>query len=677
MNLAPIDWAIVIIVLLLVLLVGQASAGLMRSVADFLAANRCSGRYLLTMASGMTGSITIVAQFEKFYETGFGGMWWDQMLAPVMLILALSGFVVYRFRESRALTLAQFFEARYSRNFRIFSGMLIWFSGILNFGVFPAVTTRLLIYLIGFPETISVLNHQVSIFPIVMAFMLGIAVYLTLVGGLIATMITDFLQGQFVNIVMLAILGYFAFTMSWGDLIEGLRMAPEGQSRINPFEQGKMPDFNVWFFVMMAVMQIYSYRSWQGGQGYAAAPKSPHEARMANILGEFRGLVSALLVIVLPICAFAVLHLPAYAAEQQQVGQVLSGISDPQTQKQMLVPITLATILPAGLLGLLVSVMISATTGTNTTYLHSWGSIFAQDIVMPFRKRPLSPRSHIRLLRFSILGVAVFAFFWSLYFPLNEYIFMYFSITGSIYLGGAGAVLLGGLYWKRGSVEGAWAALVSGCVLSLLGICLRNIIWPHFLPGWQLAAGEDSSLAFLPREFPLNGMQMAFATAIISAGLYVICSLISRRAPVDMQRLLHRGEYAREIAGHHPEITGNETPGPTQGLRTRMWRRLGVGPDFTRGDKWIYLLKITWVMFFFGVFVAGTVLAAFVKIPEHFWISWWGFKLAITAALGVVSVVWFLVGGMRDLRDLIRTLKDTKRNSDDDGRVPLSEHLQG
>ena len=44
------------------------------------------------------------------------------MTFPIILFVAISGWVIYRFRETRALTLAQFFEVRYSKKFRLFMG---------------------------------------------------------------------------------------------------------------------------------------------------------------------------------------------------------------------------------------------------------------------------------------------------------------------------------------------------------------------------------------------------------------------------------------------------------------------------------------------------------------------------------------------------------------------------
>ena len=45
------------------------------------------------------------------------------------------------------------------------------------------------------------------------------------------------------------------------------------------------------------------------------------------------------------------------------------------------------------------AVMLAAFISTHDTYLHSWGSIFIQDVVLPFRKKPFAPRQQMWLLR--------------------------------------------------------------------------------------------------------------------------------------------------------------------------------------------------------------------------------------------------------------------------------------
>ncbi|MBC2592907.1 sodium:solute symporter [Ruficoccus amylovorans] len=682
MNLHWIDW--LIIGLLLAFLIGVAvrTHMLTRSVADFLAGNRCAGRYLLTMADGMAGlgAISIAANFEKFYEAGFAGAWWEQVLAPLGLILALSGFVIYRYRETRALTMAQFFEMRYSRRFRVFAGMLAFLSGVLNYGIFPAVTARFLVYFCGLPVRMEVLGFSFPTIAPVMFLLLAVALTLTLSGGQIAVMITDFFQGQMVQITILICFFVLISQISWTELIEGLKMAPEQASRLNPFEQEDTKGFNPAFFVMIGILNVYGFKAWQGSQGYNAAPKSPHEARMANILGMFRAQVLFLLSMLCPLFVFAMLHLPQFSGQAETVNAVLATIENPQIQEQMRVPAGLSELLPIGVMGLFVAMIISAAVSTDDTYLHSWGSIFIQDVVMPLRKKPLSPKAHMWLLRGAIVGVAAFAFCFSLLFPLNEYIYMYFQITGAIYLGGAGAVILGGLYWKRGSVEGAWAAMIIGSAVAVCGIVLRNIIWPYLLPDWKLAHPAQGWLQGLPEAFPLDGVQMSLIAALSAATAYVAGSLLSKRPPVNMDKLLHRGQYAVEQAGHHPAGSA-EQPGTLAVPRPASWRKrayllLGISADFTRGDRFIYLFATCFALFWFACFLVGTLIATTTGISEESWIHWWGFKVAVTILIALVATVWFLIGGIRDLGDFVHHLKAVKRDVNDDGSVRGDEHLQ-
>ena len=144
MNLTWIDWGIVAAVLTFIIGVVIVSKPLMRSVSDFLAAGRTGGRYLISLSQGTAslGAITIVGMLEMNYIAGFNMRWWEMAMAVVVVGISVSGWVLYRFRQTRALTMAQFFEIRYSRNFRIFAGALAFLSGIINFGIFPAVSAR-------------------------------------------------------------------------------------------------------------------------------------------------------------------------------------------------------------------------------------------------------------------------------------------------------------------------------------------------------------------------------------------------------------------------------------------------------------------------------------------------------------------------------------------------------
>jgi SSS family solute:Na+ symporter len=676
-NLQGLDVAIVVGVLLVIAGFAIYTQRFSRSVADFLSANRCAGRYLLTVASGASGmgAISIVASWEQFYQAGFTAMFWGQMLAPIGLVMALSGWIIYRYRETRAMTLAQFLEMRYGRRFRVFSGTLCWASGVLNYGIFPAVTARFFIYFLGLPVhmwTIPGTTLQLNLtLGVVMGVMLAMALFVTLSGGQISVMVTDFIQGQISNMVFLSLLVIMLVLFPWDLIVETLKKAPEGASKLNPFDTGSLPDFNPTFYFILMFLTVYNYMVWQGSQGYNASALSPHEAKMAGILAQFRTGVTYLLIPLAAICAYVMMNAPVHEEATKATEATLAAIGDPQLAKQMTTTVALSQILPVGVVGLLAIVMIMASLATDTTYLHSWGSIFIQDVLSPIRQlrgksEHLGAKKQLSWLRWSIFGVAAFAWCFSMIFPLKEFILMYFQATGAIFTGGAGAVLIGGLYWKRGTSSGAWAAMGVGSVLAVGGILTINLIWPNVIPALQAANPENSFLHSLPKEFWLNGVQMAFIASLSAALSYVVVSLLSPDPQLDMNKLLHRGQYqakAAEGADHvAPVSTG--------------WRALlPYGAEFTRGDRFIYYLKLAWVLFFFFAFLTICLWQLAYRWPDGWWANWWLFNLVFTLVTGSITTVWFLIGGFRDLGRLFQRLSTIQRDAEDDGTVKKEEHF--
>ena len=128
---------IVIIVLGGMIYSVSMTKGLMKSVSDFLSAGRTAGRYVISISSCVAGlgAISIVMFLEMGYVAGFSLSWWGLSQGIILLAITMSGWVIYRFRMTRSLTLAQFFEKRYSRKFRIFAGMVAFFAGLINFGI--------------------------------------------------------------------------------------------------------------------------------------------------------------------------------------------------------------------------------------------------------------------------------------------------------------------------------------------------------------------------------------------------------------------------------------------------------------------------------------------------------------------------------------------------------------
>ncbi|HEX9728874.1 MAG TPA: hypothetical protein VGA37_10250 [Gemmatimonadales bacterium] len=638
MNLAPVDWAIILVVMGVLVAGALISRIHMRSVADFLAAGRSAGRYLLAVSQGiaMLGAISIIAYLEQNYVAGFPLTWWGLTMALVVLTVTASGWIIYRFRQTRCLTLAEFFERRYSRRFRMFAGTVAFAAGIVNFGIFPAVGARFFINFIGLPASTSWLGLRVSTFPVVMLVLLSLALFFVFSGGQIAVLITDFIQGIFVNVVFIVIAVFLVVMVRFDRIGQALATAPANASLINPFQTGEVQHFNLWFFLIGVLIYVYGAMSWQGTQAYNTSATSAHEAKMGLVLSNWRIMPQAIFLLVVPVVAYTVLHHAAFADQALRVQGLLDQEPSAVIQNQLRVPAVLVAVLPTGLTGAFAAVMLAAFISTHDTYLHSWGSILVQDVIMPFRATPFSPAQHLRALRWAIVGVAAFIFVFSLLFQQSQYIFLFFAITGAVFFGGAGAVLIGGLYWRRGTTAAAWSAMVTGSGIALGGIIVHQLEPGFFIDG-QMFSG------------------IAIAGAVL---VYVIVSLLGREPPFELDRLLHRGAFAL------PDETHVVDPAPP-----RFMQAVGMGREFTRGDRVIYVVSFAWIGAWVLVFLLGTIINLRGDVSDGAWMAFWRVYVYIQLAVSAGVVLWLAAGGIVDVRSMLRRLREGRRDHTDDGFV--------
>ncbi len=645
-----LDWILVAGSLLLVLGIGLYTQQYMKSVADFMSAGRVARRYLLAVAKGemQAGAVVFVATFELIAQAGFTNTWWNWLLAPVSLAVVISGFVVYRYRETRAMTLGQFFEIRYSKTFRLFAGGLGFLAGILNFGIVPAVGARFLVYFLGFPTELHLYGTTIPTFIPLMGLFLAINLFITLTGGLITIMMTNCAEGIVSQVLYLALIFGLLSMFSWPEINSVLESQPVHQSLLNPVDSMGLKDFNIWYVLMGFLAYVYGTMAWQNQSSYQSAPLTAHEGRMGGILGRWRELGKMAVVTLLAVCGMTYLHHPHFAAQAAQVQADLATIANPQTREQMTIPIAVVHLLPTGLKGALCAILLLGIFGGDSTHLHSWGSLFIQDVILPVRKKPLTPEQHIRLLRFSMTGVAVFAFIFGSLFPPTDYIFMWWNITTSIYVAGAGAAIIGGLYWKKGTSAGAWAGALSGSFLSLAGIVAR-LVDPQFF---------------------LNGTQVFFFASLIALLTYLVVSLLTCREDFNLERMLHRGAYAA-IRGE----VGDQDAAPRDG-RITWGRIIGYDENFTLGDKWIAGGLFAWTMVFCLIMIVGTLWNMVAPWPTEVWSGFWHVvSIIIPVAMAVIIGVWFTWGGITDTIDLFRRLRQEKANPLDNGAVVNHQNL--
>lgn len=637
-----LDWAIPALFFVILLGFALHARQFGRSVAGFLVGNRCAGRYLLCVshAASQVGVITLVWSFQQNYDVGFTSIWWAFVENPVMILIALTGWVLYRFRETRALTLAQFLETRYSQNFRIFCGIVAFAAGVLNYAIFPAVTARFLIALTGLPA---------ESFPWLMAILLTTAVTFVFLGGQVTVMVCDFLQGVFCNIVFLIVIAYLMIAIGWGRMEWMLLEQPAGHSMVNPLAIEKESQFNVVFWLISAFTILYTMKAWQGGAAYNAAALTPHEAKMSFVLEGWRWRVLLLVALVIPIAVKTLMMHPDFAASATVVQNHLTS-AEPTQHALLRVPYALSVMLPAGLLGLMVAAMYGSYLAVDNTYLHSWASIGVQDVLMPIRSRftaqPWSPAVHVGLIKGAVVLVAIFAWVFGMNFESKQYIAMWATITGAVFVAGAGSVIIGGLYWKRGTTAAAWAAMIVGITCSLYAIVTKEgIAAPFlvFLQGGPFEWVERGTLALQNNRW-MTSQILFFITAMLAVTTYISISLLFRKPDFDLDRMLFRGRW-RELLpeserAHREEFVSR---------RPRWLERLGFTREFSRTDTIITWITMAWPLFWTAVFVVGTLLGYLLKPSDQVWTQFWGWYTWAIFVAGCAVVIWFTIGGVRDL----------------------------
>ena len=632
MNLSVLDWFIVVLLFLALNFVGYFCKRYSKNVSDFLVAGRNVGRYLGVGSDAMSGlaAVTILALWQMCYQAGFAGNWWYLMKFPIAIIVAMTGWGVYRFRQTRAMTIPQFLEMRYSRQFRIFAGVLTYIAGILNMGIFPIIGANFFVYFCGLPDSILLFGLDVPTVLLAMLILQSAAVAICFMGGQVTLIITDFIQSVFVNImfIVIAILIYFQF--SWDQFAWAYKNSENALGLIHPFKGSNTTNFNAYFFLIDAFWIVYNVISWSPGTMQVSSAKDAHEAKMMKIISIIRQIgLLGLGLFILPYAAFVLMHHPDFSQPALQVRETLSMITNEQVRSQMIVPLAVAKILPFGVIGAFTAVVMFAFIACHDTYLLAWGGIFIQDIVMPLRKKPLSPKAHIQLLRLSVLGSALFTIIWSMKFDQVDDIFMYFDVTASIYLSGAGIVILGGLYWKKGTTTAAWVSMIAGAVLSLAGFVTKSI-YPEFI----------------------HGRYIAFFAILICCTLYIVVSLLSKNVEIDFKTLFGSDE--------------NRTSVP------KKWWMLGN--EFSTADKRFFYFILGAIVAYFIFFGTITIYNIVFEVDLESWLDGWHFYFYFMFLLGTFILLWITIGGIRDMIVMFKKLQNQSFDSQDDGRVDTQHY---
>jgi len=395
-----------------------------------------------TLTGTELGLVTIMYSAEAGFINGFSAFHIGVIEGAAVLAIGLTGFIVYKLRESRVMTIPEYYEKRYNQKVRIIGGIVLALGGILNMGLFLQAGARFMMGVTGVGNP--------AMLKIFMTIMLIMVLVYTVAGGMVSLVINDFIQYVVLSLGLLVGSIFVIKEIGWSTLFT----IPENASKTFVFNPvSEQSGFGTIYVVFMVMVSLAAGALWQTATMRALAAKSPKVAKNLYACASISFLMRKVVPMLWGIGAFIYIS--------TKMPQLLEQFQAGGYSSQYGMPIFISKIIPSGLLGIIAAGMFAAFMSTHDSYLLSWSSVITQDIISPLRGG-LSDKARLRINRITIVVIGIFLLIWGLWFEAPVSLWNYMAITGSIYLSGAFTVIVAGLYWKKASSTGALAALILG-----------------------------------------------------------------------------------------------------------------------------------------------------------------------------------------------------------------------
>lgn len=458
-NFSWVDGSIVGVYLLATMAAGIWVRKYVGRVETFLVAGREMNVYLgiASLAATEFGIVTCMYTAQNGYDKGFAGAAPGILFGLAYFIIGKTGFCIEPMRQAGVMTLPEMFENRFGSHIRWLSGVVIILSGLLNMGIYLRMGGEFLISVAG----ISPGGHTLEI--MMSALLLAVAVY-TILGGMLSVLVTDFLQFVVMSAGMLLVTVLIIVKVGWGNLL-GAVESHYGAGGFNPFVN---PDMGWSFIIFNGLVVTACVLTHQPVIQRVLAAKDTQTGRQVFTRTSF-----------FFVCRFVIPGIWGIAA----LATLAPAVVGENTRQAM--PLFLGSILPVGVMGVLVAAMLAADMSTDSSYLLAYGGVIYNDLLAPLRRRlKMTERQGIRWNRLIVATLGVFFLFYGLWYPLKGSVWSYLTITATIGFASMTTLLVSCCYWKRANNWGAAGAIIAGAIVPLSYLALEQIPSTRGLAAW-------------------------------------------------------------------------------------------------------------------------------------------------------------------------------------------------
>lgn len=491
--------------------VGMVFARRMSSMKEMFAAGGQSPWWL----SGLSGFMTMFSA-GTFVVWGGISFRYGMVGVSICMMLGFSALLVGWllagvWKQQGVDSAAEFLELRFGRSIVQFYMWLQGTLGIFTMGGSVYALAVLVCALVPLPEGHLLADPETGRLSVTLAslFICAVVVVVCFVGGLWAVLMTDMLQFIILSVSVLLVVPLLF--MKIGGVQSFVTKAPEG------FFSPTSGDFTWWFLAGWVVIHFFKIGGeWAFVQRFTCVPNAKDARKAAWIFGIMY-LVSPI-VWMLPPMIYRVIDASA-----------------PHEQAYIL---ACQYVLPAGLLGLMVAAMSSATASTATTILNVYAGAFTEE----FYKRLFRPAAGEKELVFIgrvmtvLLGLVVAA--GALLIPrLGSYTGWILATTGML----TGPLLLPsiwGLFSKKIGLATAWLVTLVSAIFGLL------VKFGFGEGGWFDGIGAFSVLTTAAQSNPR--MTEIVVGTVVPLAMLVIFELFERKTAPGWARIEERRRLQRE-----------------------------------------------------------------------------------------------------------------------------------
>ncbi len=519
-TLAPLDWIIVAVYFSFIAYIVWWSSKRQDTATDYFLASRNIGWFAIggSLFASNIGSEHIVGLAGQGSTTGMAMAHWE-LHAWIMIMLAWI-FVPFYYR-SQVFTMPEFLERRFSSQARWILSLVSLVAYVFT-KVSVTVYAGALVFQTLLPDTFGSPENAFWVGAFATVVLTGIY---TVFGGLRAVIYTDAAQAIILIVGSLAIT-YFGLEKlgGWGEMRAICAQNANGFALWRPLSDPGFP----WLGVLIAspIIGIWYWCTDQYIVQRTLSAKDLRNARRGAIWGGYLKLT--------PVLIFLVPGLMGWALHQKGIISIPTKMVEGAAviNGDQVFPTMVASLLPAGLRGLVVSGLLAALMSSLSALFNSSASLFTVDVYEKIKPG----RSEKQLVRVGRIATAVVVLLGLIWIPVMPMIskgglYQYLQSVQGYLAPPICAVFLLGLFWKRINSKGAVWGLATGFILGMLKLTVQALF----------GKGKFENPALLAAFGDLNFL---YFTGILFAISIVVVVVASFSAPPPSEEQVKSLTYA-------------------------------------------------------------------------------------------------------------------------------------